>query len=95
LLLEHAQGQAFIGDTGYDSDKIREAVRARGMKDVIPSHPIRKVPQSYDEQLYRIRYRVECFFHQIKRCRRVATRYEKTARNYLAFVLLAGMLVWL
>jgi transposase len=65
------------------------------MKPVIPSHPTRKAKLRYDKKLYRIRYRVECFFHNIKRCRRVATRYEKTGRNYLALVHLAAALVWL
>ena len=65
------------------------------MKPVIPSHPTRKEKRRYDKKLYRIRYRVECFFHNIKRCRRVATRYEKTGRNYLALVHLAAALVWL
>jgi len=65
------------------------------MKAVIPSHPTRKVKERYDKRLYRIRYRVECFFHQIKRCRRVATRYEKSGRNYLAFLHLASALIWL
>jgi transposase len=94
-LLEHAQGRAFIGDTGYDSKRIRSAVKARGMKAVIPSQPTRNANHRYDKRLYRIRYRVECFFHSLKRCRRVATRYEKTGTNYLAFVQLAAALIWL
>jgi len=65
------------------------------MKAVIPSQPTRKVSRRYDKRLYRIRYRVECFFHSIKRCRRIATRYEKSGRNYLSFLLLACALVWL
>jgi transposase len=47
----------------------------------------------YDKDLYRIRYRGECFFHSLKRCRRIATRYEKTGRNYLALVHLACALI--
>jgi transposase len=93
-LLEHAQGAAFIGDTGYDAEHIRVAIAARGMKAVIPSHPTRAVVHLYDKTLYRIRYRIECFFHTLKRCRRIATRYEKTARNYLALVHLACALIW-
>ena len=65
------------------------------MKPVIPSNPTRAVIRRYDRRLYRMRYRIECFFHSIKRCRRIATRYEKTGRNYLAFVHLAAALVWL
>lgn len=65
------------------------------MKAVIPSQPTRAVNRRYNKRLYRIRYRVECFFHSIKRCRRIATRYEKTGRNYLALVHLAAALIWL
>jgi transposase len=94
-LLAHAQGHALIGDTGYDAERIRRAARARGMKSVIPSNPTRAVIHRVDQRLYRIRYRIECFFHSLKRCRRIATRYEKTARNYLALVHLASALLWL
>jgi transposase len=94
-LLDHAQGQALIGDAGYDSERIRMRIKDLGMKAVIPSHPTRTVIHPYDQKLYRIRYRVECFFHQLKRCRRIATRYEKTGRNYLALIHLACALLWL
>lgn len=65
------------------------------MKAVIPPNPTRKVQSRYNKRLYRIRYRIECFFHNLKRCRRIATRYEKTSRNYLALVHLAAALIWL
>lgn len=94
-LLAHAQGQAFIGDAGYDAESVRSEATARGMKVVIPSNPTRTVIRRYDRRLYAIRYRVECFFHQLKRSRRIATRYEKTARHYLALVHLACALIWL
>jgi transposase len=94
-LLEHADGRAFIGDTGYDAERIRAAAAARGMRVVIPSHPTRATEHRLDKKLYRIRYRIECLFHRLKRCRRLATRYEKTGRNYLAFVHLACALIWI
>ena len=59
------------------------------MKDVIPSNPTRRKILGYDKKLYRHRYLVEIFFHTLKSFRRIATRYEKTARNYLAIVHLA------
>ena len=90
-LLEHADGRAFIGDTGYDAERIRTAAAARGMRVVIPSHPTRATEHRLDKKLYRIRYRIECLFHRLKRCRRLATRYEKTGRNYLAFVPIWGL----
>ncbi len=63
-LLEHARGRAFIGDTGYDSDELRTAIKAKGMRPVIHPHPTRKSKLPLSRKLYRIRYRVECFFHE-------------------------------
>jgi transposase len=94
-LIAHARGRALIADTGYDADRIVAAVREHGMKPVIHCNPTRKVKRRLDRKLYRIRYMVEVFFHHIKRFRAVATRYEKTARNYLALVQLVCAFVWL
>ena len=94
-LLEHTQGKALIGDAGYDSDRFRQAIRDKGMKPVIGSKPERprKLPKS--RELYGKRHLVELFFHELKRFRAIATRYEKTARNYLALVQLACARLWL
>ena len=94
-LLEHARGKAFIADTGYDSDDFIKAVRARGMKPVIHCRSNRKKKRRLDRKLYRRRYIVECFFHELKRFRAVATRYEKTATCYLALVHLASSMILL
>jgi len=95
-LIEHAQGKAVVADSGYDADRIIAAVRARGMKPVIAMNPTRKYNRRRnDRRLYRLRGNVECFFHKIKRFRAVATRYEKTARNFLAVVHIACMCLWL
>lgn len=88
-LLDHAHGKALIGDTGYDSNAFRKAVRDRGMKAVIHCKPERKVKPRLSRKLYRQRYVVECFFHTLKRFRAIATRYEKTSQNYLALLQLA------
>ena len=72
-----------------------EAVRRRGMKPVICSQPTRAKRRRIDRRLYRQRYQVECFFHNLKRFRAVATRYDKTAQNYLAFVHVACLRLWL
>ncbi len=75
-LLAHAQGRAIIGDTGYDSDRFARKARRRGMKVAICCNPTRKRGRRrLDRRLYRRRYRVEVFFHQLKRFRAVATRY--------------------
>jgi transposase len=94
-LLAHARGRALIGDTGYDSDRFRQAVRNRGMKPVINSKPERPRKIPVVRRLYRERFLVEVFFHSLKRFRAIATRYEKTARNYLALVHLACARLWL
>jgi transposase len=54
----------------------------------------RKDPICFSPYLYRARNLIERFF-KIKQCRRVATRYDKLAANYLAFVKLASIRVWL
>ena len=94
-LLEHAQGRALIGDTGYDSDDFARKIRRRGMKVVICCNPTRKRRRRLDHTLYRRRYRVECSFHGLKRFRAVASRYDKTAANYLGMVEVACAWLWL
>jgi len=94
-LLEHAVGPVCVADAGYDADRIVAAIEARGMKAVIPPNPTRRRRRRYDKRLYAGRYLVEVFFHRLKRCRRIATRYEKTARNYLALLHLACATIWL
>ncbi|MBE4753579.1 IS5 family transposase, partial [Corallococcus sp. ZKHCc1 1396] len=94
-LLVYAEGDAFIADTRYDAERIRANAQTLGMKPVIHLHPSRKQPPPLDRTLYRLRYRVECFFHDLKRFRAAATRYDKTATCYLAVLHVAFMLLWL
>ena len=94
-LLDHAHGAAFIGDTGYDSNELREEIKARGIKAVIHSKPERKRALPLDRKLYRIRYLVEVCFHTLKRFRAIGTRYDKTKRSYLALLHVACICVWL
>jgi transposase len=65
------------------------------MRPIIPSKPERPVKYCLPRRLYRKRYLVEIFFHNLKRFRAVATRYDKTARNYLALVQVACAVLWL
>ena len=95
-LLEHAQGLAFLGDTAYDSSPFAHQIQRKGMKVVIPPHPNRNNDlRPVDAQLYCHRYLVERFFHDLKRFRALASRYDKTARNYLAFLHLGCTWLWL
>ena len=84
-----------IADKGYDSDDLVRAIESSGAAAVIPPRSNRKEPRDYDKHLYRERNLVERFLNKVKNCRRVATRYEKTDRNYLAFWHLASTMVLL
>ena len=96
-LLSHAEGRALLADTAYDANSLVSAARRRGMKVVIPNRPerVRRTRRVLDRRLYRQRYLVEVFFHHLKRFRAIATRYDKTARNYLSLVQLACTWLWL
>ena len=86
--------QHLLGDMAYDGNGFRETLSERGTKPVIPNHPTRKQLFSFNKRLYRLRWRIEGAFNRLKDFRRVATRYDKLARNYLASVCLAAALVW-
>ena len=94
-LIRDAQANTVIGDKAYDSDPLLAQIEAQGATPVIPPRENRKEPRDYDRQEYKKRNVVERFINVLKQCRRVATRYEKTARNFLGFVLLASTLVQL
>ena len=94
LMLGH-QADAVIADKAYDSDAVVAAVERRGAEAVIPPRKNRKVSRKYDEHLYKERKKVEWFINLLKQYRRVATRYEKTARNFLGFVHVASIMVLL
>ena len=82
-----------IADKGYDSNELIERIQARGAKVVIPPRSNRLVQRPFSKRLYRTRNVIERFVNRIKHYRRIAMRFEKTARNYLAFVHLAASLV--
>jgi len=90
LLLNRAEGARYIiADKGYDADAIRKELRSRGKVPVIPGRCNRKRGIAFDKARYRERHRVENAFCDIKDFRRVATRYDKLARNFLSAVALA------
>lgn len=84
-----------IGDKGYDADWIVAMIEAQGGVAVIPSKCNRKVQRPIDWYLYKERNIVERCFNRLKQFRRVATRFEKTARNYLAMLTVASITLWL
>lgn len=97
LLSEDLPAKALIADKAYDSNKLIDSLIAQqpDILIVIPPKRNRKALRDYDKELYKDRNKVERFFNRLKHYRRIATRYEKTARNYLGFVLLASSLVLL
>lgn len=84
-----------LADRGYDSNAIRQHIRETGAEPVIPSKTNRINPEQYDEIIYKERNAVERFFAKIKHFRRIATRYEKLARNYMAMITLGAVIAWL
>jgi transposase len=94
-LIANIKVEPVIADTGYDSNDLVGAIEASGAEAVIPPRSHRKEKRAYDRHLYKERNLVERFINRVKQCRRIATRYEKTARNYLAFWQLASIMVLL
>ena len=94
-LIEGLPATVVMADTAYDADHFRRAIHDRGALAVIPNNPSRALKHPLDEHLYKQRHLVECCFSRLKQFRRVATRFEKTARNYLAIVTLAAIVLWL
>lgn len=79
-----------IADAAYDSDALREHVRGLRARCCVRPNPTRKRTKRYDRERYKHRNVIERFFCRIRRCRRVATRYEKKAANFAGFVYLAA-----
>jgi transposase len=73
---------------------LREELHERGTTPIIPNRSNRKQPFSFNKRLYKLRWRIESAFSKLKDFRRIASRYDKLARNYLASVWLAAALVW-
>ena len=85
-----ATPKALLADKGYDGNRFRDSLLVRGILPIIPPRSNRKVPEHPDYRRYRDRNRVERMWCRLKDFRRIATRYDKLARNYLSAVLLAA-----
>ena len=84
-----------IADKGYDADHLQEKIATTGAEVVIPPKRNRKVQRFYDTDLYKERNLIERFFNKLKQFRRVATRYDKLLVNFMGFVKLAAIAIWL
>ncbi len=94
LVCKVKPSQHMLGDKAYDSAELREELQERGTNAVIPNRSCRKQPFSFNKRLYKLRWLIEKAFNRLKDFRRIATRYDRLARNYLASVCLAAALVW-
>jgi transposase len=84
-----------VGDKGYSAGRIRQYLRRRGIRHTIPRRADEHRRGPFDKAAYRLRNRVERLINRLKQFRRVATRYEKRADNYLAMLYIGAILLWL
>jgi transposase len=83
-----------IADRGYDANRLRHTLRSTGTIPVIPGRRSRRRPIRHDARRYRDRWRIEAAFCRLKDFRRVATRYDKLAVNFLSAVVLAAIIAF-
>jgi transposase len=84
-----------VGDKAYNSRRIRQWLRRHGIRVTIPRKTNERRRGPFDKQLYKLRAKVEQVINRLKQFRRIATRYEKRAENYLGMVTLGAILLWL
>lgn len=95
-LLPDLEAATLIADKAYDAEERGlQPLQQAGKNAVIPPKRNRKVQRDYDKDLYQARHLIENFFAKLKQFRAIATRYDKTARNFLAAIYLAASVIWL
>ena len=94
FLLQGLKCRDVVADRGYDADALLHMIIARGARAHIPSTSQRVVQRSVSRRIYRKRNLVERFFCKLKHFRRIATRFDKLARNFLAAVALGSTRLW-
>ncbi|WMT72449.1 IS5 family transposase [Bradyrhizobium sp. Ash2021] len=95
-LLPQMQADTLLADKAFDADlRVIEPLLAAGKTPVIPPKSNRKLQRAYDKELYKARHLMENLYCKLKQYRAIATRYDKTARNFLAAVHLAAAVIWL
>jgi transposase len=96
VLLENIQAEALLADKAYDaSERVLKRLEDKQCEPVIPPKANRKEQRDYDKDLYKARHLIENFFAKLKQYRAIATRYDKTARNFLGAIYLAATVIWL
>lgn len=96
LMDEITKADALLADKAYDADeRVRQKLIEKGCIAVIPSKSNRINPASYDKDVYKERHLIENFFAKLKHYRAIATRYDKTALNFLGAIYLVSAVIWL
>jgi transposase len=96
VLLPQLKADTVLADKGYDADqRVLLPLEQAGKTAVIPPKANRKQQREYDKELYKARHLIENFFANLKQFRAIATRYDKTARNFLAAIYLVAAYLWL
>jgi transposase len=96
LLLPEIEAETVIADKAFGAEKrVILLLKKAGKGIVIPSKSNAKEPRDYDKHLYKARHLIENFFAKLKQYRGIATRYDKTARNFLSAIYLAASVIWL
>lgn len=94
-LIRGIPARQVLADRAYDADSLCDLVREQGGEPVIPPRRHRKIARHYDRIAYKQRWGIEGFFAKLKQWRRIATRYDKIAANFLGFIKLASIMLWL
>ena len=93
-MIEGFAAQALLADQGYDANHLLDYLAERDIEAVIPPKANRLEQREYDRHVYKDRNLVERFFNRIKQFRRIATRYDKLARNFFAMLNLVCAYIW-
>jgi transposase len=94
-LIENFAAEFVLADKGYDANNFISRIEARNSTVVIPSKANRKVQRSIDRHLYKERHLIENQIGKLKHFRRVFSRFDKLAKNYLSFIYFASTIIWL
>ncbi len=94
-LIENLSAGYVLADKGYDSEALVLKLEELGSEAVIPSRANRKTQRVIDRHLYKERHLIECYIGKLKHFRRVFSRFDKLAKNYLSFVQFASTIIWL
>lgn len=96
MLITRVEAAAFLADRAYDAEaRVIKRLQEKPGQPVIPPKSNRKLQRPYDKFLYQARHLIENFLAKLKQYRAIATRYDKTSRNFLGAIYLAASVIWL